>query len=61
MEVDRIWQPYLDALEKTATAVKLTAFHTNEAAHHTRRTVLYAKRTSEHIGDYLEGIHHGQG
>ena len=48
------WADYLEAMRKLETAVKLTAYHTAQAAEHTKRTATYALLTAYHVREYTE-------
>ncbi len=48
------WADYVEAMRKLEMAVKLTAYHTRQAAEHTRETVAYTLLTVYHVREYTK-------
>jgi len=54
--IDPHWQPYLDKLRELEACIKLTAWHTQEAARYTREASVYAELAAEHVNKYLQRV-----
>ena len=61
MEIDEIFDKYKEALNRCVDEVKLTAYHTKEAAEQTEKTATNALVTVHHVREFLkDGEKHNQ-